>query len=237
MTNTDRVVLITGATGGLGRAAAAAFAAAGDRVVLCGRNEERLSTLAADLGLPAGRWLTVAADLIDPDKAIVAAHVATDAFGRIDIVLHLVGGFASGVPIVELDRSATQAMLDQHVGTTLNIVRAVVPGMIERGWGRIVAAATSASLTAPAKSGPYAAAKAAQEVLLRSLAKEVSAEGVTVNLIGMRAIDEQHEREIAPSTKNAAWTTPEEAVSAMRFLCSDEAAAITGARIPLDGRT
>ena len=232
-----RVVFIAGATGGLGRAAAAAFAADGDRVILCGRDADRLAAVASGLRLPADRWAPAVADLADADQAADAARRATESFGRIDILLHLVGGFASGVPIVELDRAATQSMLDQHVWTTLNLVRAIVPGMVERGWGRVVAAATTAAVTAPARSGPYAAAKAAQEVLLRSLAKEVSGAGVTVNVIAMRAIDEGHERETAPSAKNVAWTTPEEAVTAIRFLCSDAAGAITGARIPLDGRT
>ena len=236
MSPSDRVVLITGATGGLGRAAAVAFAEAGDRVALSGTDEARLEALARDLGLADGRWVAAPGDLADPDGARSAVAAVLSAFGRIDILLHLVGGFASGVPIVDVERSATQAMLDQHVWTTINVVQAVVPGMIERGWGRIIAAATAAAVTAPAKSGPYAAAKAAQEVLLRSLAKEVVGAGVTVNLVAMRAIDEGHERETDPSPKNAPWTTPEEIVATIRFLCADEAAAINGARIPLDGR-
>lgn len=232
-----RVVFISGATGSLGRAAAAAFATDGDRVALCGRDGARLAAIASELRLPNDRWAPVVADLVDADQAANASRQATDAFGRIDILLHLVGGFASGVPIVDLDRAATQSMLDQHIWTTLNLVQAVVPGMVERGWGRVVAVATTAAVTAPAKSGPYAAAKAAQEVLLRSLAKEVSASGVTVNVIALRAIDERHERETAPSPKNAASTTPEEAVAVIRFLCSDAAAAINGGRIALDGRS
>jgi len=101
----------------------------------------------------------------------------------------------------------------------------------------VIAAATAATVTAPAKSGPYAAAKAAQEALFRSLAKEVSGSGVTVNMVAIRAIDEEHERETAPSPKNVSWTTPEEAAAVIAFLASDAASAITGARIPLDGRT
>ncbi|HET7704206.1 MAG TPA: SDR family oxidoreductase, partial [Candidatus Limnocylindrales bacterium] len=96
---------------------------------------------------------------------------------------------------------------------------------------------TAAAVNAPAGSGPYAAAKGAQEILLRSLAKEVGGRGVTVNLVAVRAIDEKRERETAPSTKNASWTTPDEIAATIRYLCSDEAAAINGARIPLDGRT
>ncbi len=233
----ERVVFIAGATGGLGTAAAAAFADAGDRVALGGTDRARLEALATELGLADGRWVAAVGELSDGAGARAAAAAATDAFGRIDILLHLVGGFAAGTPLVDVGSDVVEAMLDQHVRTTVNLVQAIVPGMTERGWGRVIAAATAAAVTAPARSGPYAAAKAAQEVLLRALAKEVSPHGVTVNLVGLRAIDEEHERETAPSPKNVAWTTPEEIVATIRFLCSDAAAAITGARIPLDGRS
>jgi len=233
----DRVVFIAGATGGLGRAAVAAFAEAGDRLALGGTDRGRLDAVASDLRLAGGRWVAAPGDLADREGARAAVAATVDAFGRIDILLHLVGGFEAGTPLVEAGPETIETMLDQHVRTTVNLVQAVVPGMADRGWGRVVAAATTAATTAPAKSGPYAAAKAAQEVLLRSLAREVSPRGVTVNLVVLRAIDEEHERETAPSPKNAAWTTPEEIVATILFLCSDGAAAINGARIPLDGRT
>jgi 3-oxoacyl-[acyl-carrier protein] reductase len=92
-------------------------------------------------------------------------------------------------------------------------------------------------VTTPPNLAAYSVAKAAGETLLRTLAREVSGSGVTVNVLVGRMIDTDHVRETAPSPKNAPWTTPEEVAAAMRFLCSDEAAAITGARIALDGRT
>ena len=237
MPSSDRVVFIAGATGGLGRAVARMFADAGDRLALGGTSEERLATLARDLELPDGRWVAAVGNVGTADGATAAAETAVTAFGRIDALVHVVGGFASGTPVAELGPDDVQPMLDQHLWSTVHLARAVVPGMVERGWGRVVAAATAAAVTAPARSGPYAAAKAAQEVLLRSLAKEVGGSGVTVNMVALKAIDEKHERETDPSPKNASWTTPEEIAATIRFLCSDEAAAINGARIPLDGRT
>lgn len=237
MASTDRVVFIAGATGGLGRAVARVFSEAGDRLALGGTNEERLGTVARDLDLADGRWVAAVGDVGAAEGAAAAADTAVEAFGRIDVLVHVVGGFVSGTPVAELSPDDVQPMLDQHVWSTVHLARAVVPGMVERGWGRVVAVATAASVTAPARSGPYAAAKAAQEVLLRSLAKEVGGHGVTVNLVALKVIDEKHERETDPSPKNAAWTTPEEIAATIRFLCSDDAAAINGARIPLDGRT
>lgn len=237
MLSSDRVVFIAGATGGLGRAVARLFADGGDRLALGGTNHDRLATLARDLELPDGRWVAAVGNVGTAEGATVATETAVGTFGRIDALVHVVGGFVSGTPVMELGPDDVEPMLDQHLWSTVHLARAVVPGMVERRWGRVVAAATAAAVTAPARSGPYAAAKAAQEVLLRSLAKEVGGSGVTVNMVAMKAIDEKHERETDPSPKNASWTTPEEIAATIRFLCSDEAAAINGARIPLDGRT
>ena len=128
-------------------------------------------------------------------------------------------------------------MLDQHLWTTLHVVQAAVPGMVARGWGRVIAVSTPYAANPLGKGAAYAISKGAEETLLRALAREVAADGVTANLVVVKRIDVDHEREREPSPQNATWTTPEEIATVMRFLCTDEAAAITGARIPLDGRT
>ena len=232
----DRVVLITGATGGLGRVAAAAFAADGWRLALLGTDAARLEEVAAAAEVRADRWVPATGDLRHADVVEGAVNVVTERFGRIDAVLHLVGGFVVGAPITELNPDELQFMLDQHLWSTLHVARAVVPGMVERGWGRILGVTSFTTVSTPARAAIYATTKSAQETLLRVLAKEVASTGVTVNMVAVRAIDAQHARERDPSPKNASWTTPEEVVATFRFLCSDEAAAINGARIPLDGR-
>ena len=234
--NADRVVLITGATGGLGRVVGATFAADGARLGLVGTDVERLTALATELGLAADRWVPAVADLADPKAAHVAVDTVIERFGRVDVVLHLVGGWAGGTPVVDLDLDEVRSMIDQHLWTTLHVVQAAVPGMVERGWGRIVAVSTGFAANPAAKGGAYAVAKAAEETLVRALAREVGATGVTANVVVVKKIDTAHERESDPSPKNATWTTPEEIAGVMCFLCSDDAAAINGARIPLDGR-
>jgi NAD(P)-dependent dehydrogenase (short-subunit alcohol dehydrogenase family) len=82
---------------------------------------------------------------------------------------------------------------------------------------------------------PYAIGKAAQEALLLTLAREVAGTGVTVNLLQVRKIDTEHARESDPSPSHASWTAPEEIVAAIRYLCTDEAGIVSGARIPLHG--
>jgi NAD(P)-dependent dehydrogenase (short-subunit alcohol dehydrogenase family) len=232
----DRVVLITGATGPAGRAAAAAFAADGWRLGLGGTDRGRLDALARDLGLAADRWAAALGDLSDGDAALEAVGAVEHRFGRIDALLHFVGGWTGGTPLVDLEPEVLRTMLDQHVWSTFHAVRAVVPGMTERGWGRIVAITSTFTASPSAKSGPYLTAKSAEETLLRVLAREVAGTGVTANLLAVRTIDAERQRETEPSPKNATWTTPDEIAAVIRYLCSDEAAAINGQRIALDGR-
>jgi len=231
---TDRVVLITGATGGLGRVVARTFADDGARLALTGTDEGRLRALATDLALDADRWMPVVVDLRDRDAARDALAATEAALGRIDVVLHLVGGWAGGTPIAELDPADVRGMLDQHLWTTLHVTQAVVPGMVERGWGRVMAVSAPVASEPAAKMAPYAIGKAAEEALLRSLARETANTGVTVNLVIVKSIDTRGERTTDP--KKSSWTTPEEIADVFRYLASDGAAAVTGARIPLVGR-
>ena len=232
----DRVVLVTGATGVLGRALVAAFAAEGCRLGLAGTDADGLAAVAAEHGLSDDRWAAGVGDLSRPDEALAAVSAVETRFGRVDVVLHAVGGYAGGTPVAELAASDMTGMLDQHLWTTLYIVQAVLPAMIARGWGRILAVTTPVATTPAPKMAPYAVAKAAEETLLRVVAKEVAGTGVTANLVSVKKIDEARERETRPSPKNASWTTPDEIAAVMRQLCSDEGAAVNGARIPLDGR-
>jgi NAD(P)-dependent dehydrogenase (short-subunit alcohol dehydrogenase family) len=155
-------------------------------------------------------------------------------FGGPDVVVHLVGGWRGGTPISEIADEDVSAMLDQHVWTTLNLTRAAAPRLAERGWGRIIAVSSPIASAPAAGMSAYALGKAAQEALLMTLARELGGTGVSVNVLHVRKIDADRERERQRSAKNAHWSTPEEIWAAIRYLCSDEAAAISGARLPLD---
>jgi NAD(P)-dependent dehydrogenase (short-subunit alcohol dehydrogenase family) len=230
------VVCITGATGALGRTATAAFAGDGARLGLVGTDGGRLETLAAELGLAPDRWAAGVGDLSTAGGTADAIGTVRDKLGPIGTLLHLVGGFAGGTPLADLDPSVLGSMLEQHVWSTFHVVRAVLPDMTTAGRGRIIAITAAATRAPGTKTGAYLAAKAAQETMLRSVAREVAASGVTVNVLAVKAIDAARERMTDPSAKNASWTTPDEIVAVMRFLCSDGAAAINGQRIALDDR-
>jgi NAD(P)-dependent dehydrogenase (short-subunit alcohol dehydrogenase family) len=230
----DRVVLVTGATGILGRVVVGRFAAAGARLGLVGTQLDRLAEVARDQGLAADRWVAAVGDLRDGAQTRAAVKSVADRFGRVDVVLHLVGGWTGGTALVDLDPAELTGMLDQHLWTTLNVVQAALPGMIAAGWGRVAAVGSRPALEAAPRAASYAIAKTAEDTLLRTLAREAAGTGVTVNLVTVGTIDEQHQRDSAGTPKNATWTTPEEIAAAFLFLCSDEAGAINGARLPLD---
>lgn len=238
MADQTPVVLITGATGALGRVVVRrfGFAADGAALVLAGRDERRLRGVAVDAGLRDDEWLPVVGELTDAGAARAMVAAAEERFGRVDVVVHLVGGWAGGTPVADLDPNELRTMLDQHLWTTLHVARAVLPGMTERGFGRILAITTSFAANPGPKGASYAVAKAAQETLLRTIAREVANTGVTANVLVVRKVDAARQREMRPDPKNAAWATPEEIAEALAFLASPAAAAINGARVPLDGR-
>src|SRR6478672_1186306 len=106
----DRVVLITGATGALGRAAARTFAADGARLGLAGTDRGRLAEVAAEAGISDDRWVAAIGDLRDGPAARAAIDAVIERFGRIDVLLHLVGGYVPGAPVLELDEDRLRSL-------------------------------------------------------------------------------------------------------------------------------
>jgi NAD(P)-dependent dehydrogenase (short-subunit alcohol dehydrogenase family) len=231
----NRVAIVTGATGNLGRVVAKQLAEAGARLALVGTDAERLRQLAGDLKLPADQVLLHPANLRDSHAARGLVQAVTEKFSRVDILTHLVGGWAGGKTVAEFTAAETEEMLQQHLWTTWYLAQAVGPVLAARGWGRILVISSPLATHPAEKGAPYAIAKAAQETLLLTLAQELRGSGVTANVLQVKAIDAQHERDAKRSPKNAAWTTPEEIAAAILYLCSEPAQTINGARIPLFG--
>jgi NAD(P)-dependent dehydrogenase (short-subunit alcohol dehydrogenase family) len=230
------VVLVTGGTGPAGRAVARRFLADGARVALNGSDPGRLATAAAELDAAAEKVLTVPGDLTEPVAAGAVVAAVEAEFGRVDVVAHLVGGWVGGTEVANLHREEVRRMLDQHLWTTLHVLQAVVPGMRARGFGRVVGVSSPFAATPGPRGASYAVAKAAEEVLLRTLAREAAADGVTANILVVRTLDDARARAAQPNARTAGWTTPDEVADAVAWLASPAAAAVNGARIPLDGR-
>jgi NAD(P)-dependent dehydrogenase (short-subunit alcohol dehydrogenase family) len=220
----DRVLVITGATGGLGQFAAQAFAEQGARLALLSTSQDKLDSLARDLKLSDDRILTRAVDLLDSDAVRNAAESVSTKFGRVDALIHLVGGWTGGKTIAESDTADFKFMLDQHLWTTVHLLQAFSSKLAANGWGRVITVSSPSATNPSAKSGAYAVGKAAQETLLLTLADEFKGTNVTTNIIQVRYID----------VKNSGkGTSPNEIVAAMMYLFSDEAAKVNGTRLPL----
>jgi NAD(P)-dependent dehydrogenase (short-subunit alcohol dehydrogenase family) len=220
----NKTVVITGATGGLGKETARAFAAAGQSLVLLARDQRKLEGIAQDLQLPAERILTGVLDLRDRAAVRAIAEATVAKFGGVHALIHLVGGWVGGKTLIEGSVEDVELMLDQHVWTTFHLIQAFAPPLVQSRWGRVIVVSASTVPDPPGKNGIYTAAKAAQENLMLTLAAELGDYGVTANIIQVHSIDVEGK---------GSGTTPKEIVAAMLYLFSDEAAKISGARIPL----
>lgn len=230
-----RVVVIAGASSSVGMRLATDLGKAGANLALLERNPEKTAGLVAELGLPEERALTHGVDLLDGEAARGAARAVMDKFGRVDALIHLVGGWTGGKTVADTPAADLAAMLNQHVWTTFNALQAFTPHLIANKWGRILVIGTPNAARPGAKGSAYAAGKAGQEALLLTLAQELKGTGVTANLLLVRQIDAKREKVAAPSAENAAWSTPEELAGVVRFLLSDGAGMINGARLPVFG--
>jgi len=231
----DRVVLITGATGGLGRIISRAVAEDDGKLVLLGRKLEGLRDLADEIGLHSKEYLLLPTDLSNPKSVKSGVESIIKKFGRIDILLHFIGGWSGGVPVTEVGREEITNMVQQHLWTTFHVVQEFVPKMIEAHWGRIVVISSPFAASPQAKGAPYAIGKAAQEALILTLAQELKGTGVTSNILQVKTIDTKQLRKKAPSSKNASWSLPEEILEAINYLVSENARMVNGARLPLYG--
>jgi NAD(P)-dependent dehydrogenase (short-subunit alcohol dehydrogenase family) len=231
----NRLAVITGATGGLGSTLARELASQGANLALLDIDPVRLETLFHSLALPTARIFTQSVDLLDLSATKATASAVLNKFDRIDILLHVVGGWTGGKSLVEVPAGDLAFMLNQHVWTTFNVIQAFVPALIRNGWGRVAMITSPFAARPNANGGPYAVGKAGQEALMQTLSQELIGTGFTANLLQAKTIDVQRKKVSEPSSDNASWTTPEELTAAIQNLLSDAAGTINGAKIPLFG--
>ncbi len=231
----NRVVVIAGATGGLGRIVTQTLAAKGMRVALLSSDAERLTALTRELNLEPENFSCHAVDAQQRDAVFETARTVQSKFGRVDALFNFVGGWLGGKTLVELAPQNLSDMFDQHVWTTFHLLQAFVPLLLTNGWGRIATVSPPNSLSPQPNRAAYASAKAAQEALLLGLAQELKGTGVTANIVVIKAIDAKHERDTAPTPSNAEWSTPEEISAALLYLLSDAAHGVNGQRLVLYG--
>jgi NAD(P)-dependent dehydrogenase (short-subunit alcohol dehydrogenase family) len=220
----SKVIVITGATGALGSKTAHTFAERGHSLALLGHDQNKLDSLVRDLNLPDDRLLASVVDIRNKQAVHDSAEAVANKFGSIHALIHLVGGWTGGKTLIEANEDELTSMLDQHVWTTFHLFQSFAPKLAASGWGRVIVVSKSSVANPPGKEGIYAAAKAAQENMVLTLAAELKESGVTANIIQVKAIDVKNEGK---------GTTPDEIIAAMLYLFSEDANKISGVRIPV----
>jgi NAD(P)-dependent dehydrogenase (short-subunit alcohol dehydrogenase family) len=226
-----RTVMISGAAGRLGRAVAAAFERGGAQLVLVDRDATALAG-AFDAG---ERCLLAGADLLDERQARSAVDAALARFSRIDVWCHLAGGFRMGEAVHETTDATWNFMFDINARAFVNLARAVVPHMLERGGGKIVAVGAHAAQRGAARMGAYCASKSSLIRLVESMAAELREQHINVNCVLPTIIDTPENRAAMPNADPARWVAPEALADTILFLASDAARAVHGAALPVTG--
>jgi len=229
----DKVALITGAAGNLGRATAQSFLQAGARVVLIDRAPARLRDLYRQLRDSADHRLAEGIDVADPAAVAELVDDVATRFGRIDALVNTVGTYRGGKPVDEEELDTWDLLFEVNLRTTLVMCRAVIPVMRDAGGGRIVNVAARSALAAGANSVAYAASKSAVLRLTEGLAKELEPARIAVNCVLPGTLDTPQNRKAMPDADTSRWVAPEAVAAAILFLASDAARAVSGAALPV----
>jgi NAD(P)-dependent dehydrogenase (short-subunit alcohol dehydrogenase family) len=229
---TGRVAIVAGGTGALGQSVATRFLAAGATVCIPYAVPAELEALRAQLGAVAGERLhAVAADVTDEGSFGAFAKGVLDTYGRIDILVNGVGGFAGGdlasTPLAEWQRMLTLNLMPAVIGS-----RAVLPTMTAAGYGRVVNVASRAVVPPTGGFIAYTVAKAGVITLTQALAREV-APGITVNAVLPSTMDTPGNRRAMPDADRSGWVSTDAVADVIAYLAGDGAAAVSGAAVPV----
>jgi NAD(P)-dependent dehydrogenase (short-subunit alcohol dehydrogenase family) len=232
-----KTVLVAGGTGGLGNAVCLAFLEEGARVVVTYRKEEEYAALKSGAGVKAAALEGSLVDVTDERATadLVAGIVARH--GRLDALVNAVGAYVGGVTLWELETKVFDAMLSLNLRSGYALARAVLPAMLKQRHGSIVNVAAKAAFDHGAGAAAYAASKAAAVAMMDSLAADVKGTGVRVNSILPSIIDTAVNRKAIPNADFTAWPKPEQIAQVILFLCSDNAAVVHGAAVPVYGNS
>ena len=233
----DRVVMVSGASGNLGQAVARAFSSAGASLALLDRVPARLQVLLPELTGSSDHMLLGSVDATDPDSVDSAVQAAVAHFGRLDVLANTVGGYRAGTPVHQTSLETWDFMLNLNARTAFVLSRAVLPPMLERGSGKIVHVSARAALKGGGKAAAYSISKSGIVRLVESLSAEVRQQGINVNCILPGTIDTPQNREAMPKADHGRWVPPEALADVILFLASDAARAVTGAAVPVYGRS
>jgi NAD(P)-dependent dehydrogenase (short-subunit alcohol dehydrogenase family) len=233
---TEKVALVSGGTGGLGRAVTLALLHEGASVIATYIKKDEADALKDTVG-PSAHLELLPLDATDETACRALVDGITARHGRLDILVNAIGGYAGGKPLWETEPRTYQLMLTLNLHAAFNLARTVVPAMLRQKSGAIVNIASKAALDHAAGAGAYAASKAATLALFDSLAQDLKGSGVRVNSVLPSIIDTAPNRKAMPDADFSRWPKPEEIAQVILFLCSAEAKLVHGAAIPVYGES
>ena len=224
-----KITIVTGAKGGLGTFVTESFLNAGAKVIGVSR-----SIQATDFD--HAEFVAMPAELSSGEGGRKLADEVVARFGRIDALVHVMGGFAGGKSIAETDDAIFEKMLDLNYRAAFFIARAVLPQMRQQGSGRILAVASRQAVEPAAMVGAYSASKAALVSLIRTIALENKDHCISANTVLPGTMDTPGNRAGDPSADGSQWVQPSQVAAILLHLASDAGAQITGAAIPVYGK-
>jgi NAD(P)-dependent dehydrogenase (short-subunit alcohol dehydrogenase family) len=224
----DKVVLVTGANGGLGTYVTQAFLDAGASVVGTSRKIQQ-----SDFNNP--HFTALPAEISTREGAKLLVDQVVARFGKLDVLAHTVGGFAGGQSIADTDDAIFERMFDLNLNSVFHILRAAVPPLRQTGNGRIIAIGSRAALEPGPGVGAYSASKAAMVSLLRTVALENKDAGLTANVILPGTMDTPANRKAIPNADFSKWVRPATVAGLITWLAGDAGKDINGAVIPVYG--
>ena len=232
-----RVAVITGGTGVLGRAVTRLFVAEGARVAVPCRSAEDAQALREELGDHADALLAERVDVTNSAELTRFVDGVVEKLEHLDHLVNVIGGFAGGQPLHETDEATWDHMMDLNLRSVYLACHAAVPHLLHTDRGAIVNVSSRAAVVPAPNFSAYAVSKAGVVTLTSVLALELKDHGITVNAVLPGTIDTPNNRAGARPEEIARWTKPEEIARVIRWLCSDEAAIISGAAIPVYGQS
>lgn len=232
----DKVAIITGGTGGLGKAVMTVFLGRGACVLSTYINEEELKGC---VSLREEYKSRIAFGKADVTKASNVSNVVTktiEKFSRIDILVNIVGGFTQS-PVADTDEEAWDRMMNMNLRSAFLCSKGVIPHMTKQGRGSIVNIASRPALKGSPNLSAYGASKAGVLNLTQSLAEELRERNINVNAIIPGTMDTPANRKSMPDADFTKWVSPEDVARVIAFLCSDDARAVNGAAVPVYGKS
>lgn len=234
----DRIVIVTGGAGAVGRIVSKRWLVAGASVLIVDHSQSTLDRWTADFPISdKSRVATLVADLTSEEGAISMVRTAASAFGgEPDTLIHLVGGFSMANLEAPEAPQAWDRMMSINLHSAFHCYRAMLPALRSRGGGWIVGLSSRAANSPSAGISAYAASKAGLVALTSSLSAEVRSSGIHVNLIVASTIDTEANRAAMGAEKAKDWVSPDDIADATMYLCSDKARAVHGATLEVFGK-